>query len=289
MDAETTDVRRSGFWTAFALFSAFALCANVAGAIHEFGHALGAWLGGLRITEWYLRPFDFSRVSIESQDAPMWGIMMWSGGGIFFGVLLPLPLLLIARRVQIGSLTWLIFFMTVTLAFGTNGILLFQSVATGSGDPGDLMGIGESVYRIPRSLWRVVFAVVAIPLLWLFVKMMLKLLRAFGPSQNDSYLRWVLVVEVGFLTYFVPMTVHTAIFGNRELLFRQFPSFYLPIILLFGILVLIAATIVYRQAGVARAEPVIKMSPWKVMVLFLMACAVIGIELAFLGPTSASQ
>src|SRR5262245_37433994 len=104
MAAERSDVRRSGIWTAFALFSAFALCANLASAIHEFGHALGAWLGGVRIAEWYLRPFDFSRVEIESQGASLRGIMLWSGGGIFFGVLLPLPLLLIVRCVKIGSL-----------------------------------------------------------------------------------------------------------------------------------------------------------------------------------------
>jgi hypothetical protein len=175
--------------------------------------------------------------------------------------------------------------MTVTLAFGTNGVLLLQSVATGAGDPGDLMGVGEIAYRIPRSLWRVLFAVVAVPLLWVFVKMMLKLLRAFGPSQDDTYLRWVLVVEAGMLAYFVPMFVHTAIFGNRERLFRLFPSMYLPQILLLGILVLAAATTVYRKTVVERVDPAIDLSPWKVMVLFLMACAVIGIELAFLGPT----
>lgn len=151
---EKSDFRRSSSWTALALFSAFAICSNFVGAIHEFGHALGAWLAGIRITEWYLRPFDFSRVEIESQNAPLWGIMLWSGGGILFGILLPLPLLLIARRIQTESLKWLILFMTVTLAFGLNGILLFQSVATGAGDPGDLMGVGESAYRIPRSLWR---------------------------------------------------------------------------------------------------------------------------------------
>jgi hypothetical protein len=52
------------------------------------------------------------------------------------------------------------------------------------------------------------------------------------------------------------------------------------------LIVLAAATIVYRNAGVVQAKPAINLSPGKVMVLFLMACAVIGIELAFLGPTS---
>lgn len=289
MDTQNCDRLRSGFRTAFALFCAFSLCANLAGAIHEFGHALGAWLGGVRIAEWYLRPFDFSRVEIESQGASLRGIMLWSGGGIFFGVLLPLPLLLIVRRVPVGSLTWLILFMTVTLAFGNNGILLLQSVATGAGDPSDFMGVGEVVYHIPRIVWRLAFAIGAVPLLWVFVRMMLRLLRAFGPWQEDSYFRWVLVVEVGFLTYFVPMFVHTAIFGNRERLFRLFPSMYLPMILLLGILVLAAATIVYRKAGAARDDPAINMTPRKTVVLFLIACAVIGIELAFLGPSSGGQ
>lgn len=134
-----------------------------------------------------------------------------------------------------------------------------------------------------------IFAFAAIPLLWMFAKMTIKVLRALGPAPDDSYLRWVFVVEVGFLGYLVLMTVHTAIFGNRERLARLFPSFYLPFIVVLAILVLAAATWVYRKAGVGRADPAIKISPWKAMVLFLMACAVIGIELAFLGPILAGQ
>ncbi len=70
----------------FTLFSAFALASNLASAVHEFGHALGCWLGGGRVAGFVLRPFDFSYVDTVMGNAPPWSHMLRSGGGIFFGI-----------------------------------------------------------------------------------------------------------------------------------------------------------------------------------------------------------
>jgi hypothetical protein len=130
---------------------------------------------------------------------------------------------------------------------------------------------------------RILFALLAIPVLAVFGRLMLQLLRTFGPAPGDSYVGWVATVEAGFLPYFLLMFGHTAVFGDRELLLRQLLPFYVPVMLLFAILVLVAATWVYRTAAAARPAAT-HLTATKAIILFGLACAVIGSELTFLGP-----
>ncbi len=268
------------------LFSAFAVCANLATAIHEFGHALGCWLGGGQVTGFVLRPFDFSYVSTHMENLPPWSHMLKSGGGILFGILFAVPLFPLSRQFARGSVGWLIAWMTFTLAFGLNGVLLLQSVVTGHGDPEAVLVYGHLGYGIPPVVIKVIFALVAIPVLAVFGRCMFHLLRTYGPVPGDSQARWVITVAAGFFPYFILMTAHTAVFGDRELLFRQLLSFYVPFMLLFLSLIVAAAMWVYRSAGPTRELPpsTIQLSVANAVILFLIACAVIGIELVSLGP-----
>ncbi len=197
-----------------------------------------------------------------------------------------MPLLPLSRLFPRGSLGWLIVLVTVTLAFGLNGVLLMQSAATGAGDPAHLLVYGREGYGISTVVMRSLFALFAIPVLVAFGSLMLKLLRTFGPRPEDSYVRWVATVQAGFMFYFLLMAGHTAIFGDRALLLRQMLPFYVPFMVLLALLVLAAATWVYRTAGPARESPPAArhMTGARAIVLFGLACAVIGSELAFLGP-----
>lgn len=284
-EQEDTGRRNSGLMS-LTLFSAFAIAANLATAVHEFGHALGCWRGRGRVTAVVLRPFDFSYVSTDMGTAPPWGHMLMSGGGILFGVLLALPLLPLSRLFPRGSPGWLVLFMTVTLAFGLNGVLLLVSALTGHGDAEAVLVYGHLGYGIPTDVLRILFCLCAIPLLAVFGRLLSTCLRTFGPAPEDSYARWVLTVEAGFLPYFLLMTGHTAIFGDRALLLRQLLPFYLPYMLAFAFMVLAAATRVYQAARPVRQQPAAADRPtWaKAAFLFSLACAVIGAELAFLGP-----
>lgn len=279
-------MRMSSSRIAFTLFSAFALCANLSTALHESGHALGCWLGGGRVTEVVLRPFDFSHVSMDMGNVPPWSHMLTSGGGILFGIMFALPLLPLSRRFPRGSIGWLILFTTVTLAFGLNGVLLLQSVATGRGDPEAVLIYADFGYGIPRVVTRIVFVLLAIPILAVFGKLTFQLFRAFGPAPADSHAGWVTTVAASFLPYFGLMTIHTAVFGDRELLFRQMLPFYVPFILLFELLILAAASWVYQTAGPTREAPPAAnyLNGAKAVKLFLLAAAVIAGELLFLGP-----
>ena len=207
-----------------------------------------------------------------------------SGGGILFGILLAVPLLPVSRHFARGSVAWLILFMTVTLAFGKNGILLLQSVVTGHGDPESVLIYGQIAYGIPPLVTRILFALAAIPILWQFGKLMLQLLRTYGPAREESYARWVTTILVAFMSYFVLMTVHTAVFGDRDLLMRKILPMYIPFMLLFAFLVLAVATWVYQTAGNMREAPTaaVQLTWVNSAVLFLLACMVIGSELVFL-------
>ena len=267
---------------AITLLSTFALGANLSSAMHECGHALGCWIGGGHVTGFVLRPFDFSHVGTNMGSRPPWSNMLMSGGGILFGILFALPLIPLSGRFRRGSVVWLILFMTLTMALGLNGVLLVQSVATGAGDPAALLAYGTAGYGIPNAVMRILFAIVGIPVLVVFVRLMLNLLRVFGPAPGDSYVGWVATVEAGFIPYFFLMTAHTAYFGDRATLFRQILSFYIPFIALLALLVLIAATWVFRTAGATKKGAAAAGPPSvsKAMVLFGLAVALICGELA---------
>lgn len=275
---------------AFSLFSTFALGANLATVVHEFGHALGCWIGGGRVTGFVLRPFDFSYVPVDMGFSPPWGHMLMSGGGIFFGVLLALPLLPLARRARRASIGWLIAFSTVTFSLGKNGVLLLQSAATGHGDPAAVLVYADVGYHVPPFVMRVLFVLLSVPILVGFVRLLHKLLHAFGPAPGQTRLGWILTVEAGIMPYFLLMTIHTYFWGNRELLQRQMLPFYVPFMLLFALLVAGGGLWAYRppareptHADAAEAAlPAI--NPGTTLLLALLATALIAFELLVTGP-----
>ncbi|MCX5660159.1 MAG: M50 family metallopeptidase [Planctomycetota bacterium] len=273
---------------AFALLCTFALCANLETAIHEFGHALGCWIGGGRVTGFVLRPFDFSYVPTAMGTRPPWSHMLMSGGGILFGILFALPLLPLARRARPGSLGWLIPFATGTFALGKNGVLLLQSAATGHGDPEAVLVYADAGYHIPPAVMRVLFVLLSVPILVGFARLLLRLLRAFGPAPDQSRLSWLLTVEAGVMPYFLLMTAHSYFWGDREMLLKQMLPFYVPFMLLFALLVGGVALWTWRTRAANQADSALPeslvLNAMSVLILFVLAVAVIGGELAFLGP-----
>lgn len=105
-------------------------------AVHEFGHILGAWTTGGRVTKVVLHPLAISRTDVEPNPSPM--IEVWSGP--IGGVLIPLACWLIARFARNALTPWLRFFAGFCLI--ANGCYLGYGVIEAIGDAEELVRLG---------------------------------------------------------------------------------------------------------------------------------------------------
>lgn len=110
--------------------------------VHEFGHVLGAFFSGGRVTRVVLHPFTFSRTDVNPNPHPL--LVVWSGPLI--GTILPLLALYLAYLLQLPGFYLFRFFAGFCLiANGTYiGLGSFQGIA----DAGDMLRYGSSMWQL---------------------------------------------------------------------------------------------------------------------------------------------
>jgi hypothetical protein len=187
---------RSAVLIAFTLFGSYCLGANVAIALHECGHALGCWIAGGKMIGLVLSPQGYSGSYAWRDNAAGFtvshGYLIHIAGGIVFGAAFGGLLALAASLFRRGTLAWVVTYATGTWSIGNNGMYLLL----GSLQPfDDALGLTEE--GVPR--W--VFLVAGLPLVVGFLALFASFLRGIGLRREDSYRRWLLTVETGFLLY----------------------------------------------------------------------------------------
>jgi hypothetical protein len=181
---------------AFTLFASYCLAANVAIALHEFGHALGCWLGGGRVVGLFLAPQGYSG-SYAARDfsveyATRYGRLLQVAGGPVFGAAFGVPFLLAARLFRPGTVGWIAIIAVATWCFGNNGAYLFL---------GGLVPFGDALDLIEHGVPRWALLVTGLPLVVAFLVLFASFLRGIGLRAKDSYGRWVLTIGAGLLAY----------------------------------------------------------------------------------------
>lgn len=125
--------------------------------VHEFGHAVTAWLSGGSVSLMVLHPLQISWTSFSRNPHPQ--LVAW--GGPFWGTLLPVLFLTAAHMMRFPALYLFRFFAGFCL-IGNGLYLLVDSFGRG-GDGGTLIHSGASQWEL------LLFGVVTIPLgFWLW-------------------------------------------------------------------------------------------------------------------------
>jgi hypothetical protein len=187
---------RSRLLIAFTLFASYCLGTNVAIALHEFGHALGCWIGGGKMLGLVLHPQGFSE-SYAARDIPAGfavshGYLMTVAGGPVFGAAFGVLLILAARFFRRGTVGWIVTYSTGTWAIGNNGMYLLL---------GSLLPFGDALFMTEEGVPRWVLFLAGLPLVIAFLVLFASFLRGIGLRREDSFLTWALTVEVGLLLY----------------------------------------------------------------------------------------
>src|SRR5262245_32183074 len=97
---------------AFMLFASYCLGANVAIALHEFGHALGCLLAGGKVLGLVLGPQGYSGSyaarDLSADFATRHGYLILVAGGPVFGTVFGVVLLFVARLCTRGTVGWIV-------------------------------------------------------------------------------------------------------------------------------------------------------------------------------------
>jgi multisubunit Na+/H+ antiporter MnhG subunit len=187
---------RRSFLIAFTLFASYCLGANVAIALHEFGHALGCWLAGGKVLGLVLAPQGYSGSSaardLSADFATSHGYFLLVAGGPVFGAAFGAVFALAARLLRRGTVGWIVTHGTGTWCIGNNGAYLFL---------GSLYPFGDALFLTELGVPRWGLFLVGLALVVVFLALFASFLRGIGLGREDSYRRWVLTVEAGLLGY----------------------------------------------------------------------------------------
>lgn len=110
--------------------------------VHEFGHALTAWLTGGSVALVILHPLQISWTTFARNPHPQ--LVAW--GGPFWGALLPVFLLIGAQQVRSPGLYLFRFFAGFCLI--ANGLYLLVDSLGRGGDGGTLIRCGASQWEL---------------------------------------------------------------------------------------------------------------------------------------------
>jgi len=130
-------------------FTAFSWLAFM--VVHEFGHALAAWLTGGSVTLMILHPLRISWTTLAHNRHPQ--LVAW--GGPLLGALLPVAFWTLARLLRSPGLYLFKYFAGFCLI--ANGLYLLVDSFGGGGDGGTLMRNGASQWEL------FVFGILAAP------------------------------------------------------------------------------------------------------------------------------
>lgn len=127
-------------------------------AVHELGHAVGAWATGGTVTRVVLPAIGFSRTEVQPNPSP--GVVVWAGPMV--GVLLPIGMWLLACWIRLNGLEKsLRFFAGFCLVI--NGVYLGLGGFDRVGDVGVMLDTGTPAW----VMW--LFGGVTVPLgFWLW-------------------------------------------------------------------------------------------------------------------------
>jgi hypothetical protein len=124
-------------------------------AVHESGHALGAWLTGGRVARVVLHPLTLSRTDLGHNPRPLF--VAWAGP--VFGSLLPLLLWGVAAGLRLPGAFVLRFFAGFCLV--ANGVYIAGGSFDRIGDCGEMLRHGSAAWQLwlfgaltaPAGLW----------------------------------------------------------------------------------------------------------------------------------------
>src|SRR6476620_1111011 len=167
---------------AFILFASYCLTANLAIALHEFGHGLGHLRAGGKLFGFFLQPqgyagsyaaYDFS-IPYRASYGPLLRI----GGGPVIGAAFGLALIPFARVFKRGSVGWIVSYGTMMWCIAHNGAYFFLPSLHPFGDTFGLIELG-----VPR--W--VLFLAGLPLVIAFPPLFASFLVGIGMKRRDSY------------------------------------------------------------------------------------------------------
>jgi len=168
--------------------------------VHEFGHAVTAWLTGGSVATMVLHPLQISWTTCSPNPHPQ--LVAWGGAGL--GAVLPIAVFAVARLFRSPGLYLFRFFSGFCLI--ANGLYLFVDSFGRDGDGGTLIRHGAAQWML------FLFGIVATPLgFWLWHGLGSHF--GLGPAKGRVSLSAV-VTSISLLVLTVVM----------ELLFFPFPK-----------------------------------------------------------------
>ncbi|MGH7131996.1 MAG: M50 family metallopeptidase [Phycisphaerales bacterium] len=105
-------------------------------AVHELGHAIGAWCSGGKVVRVVLSPLAISRTDVSPNPHPLF--VVWCGPLI--GVVIPALFATVAYYTQLPLARWLRAFTGFCLI--ANGLYLASGVIRPAGDTQDMIWLG---------------------------------------------------------------------------------------------------------------------------------------------------
>jgi hypothetical protein len=141
-------------------------------AVHELGHAVGAWLSGAQVVKVVLHPLTISRTDLAHNNSPL--VIAWAGP--VAGVLLPLVCWSVTAALRLPGDYVLRFFAGFCLV--ANGAYISLGSFNGIGDCGEMVRHGSPIWH----LW--LFGTVTVPVgIWLWHRQG----RYFGLGSADGH------------------------------------------------------------------------------------------------------
>ena len=125
--------------------------------VHEFGHALTAWMTGGTVSVMVLHPLQISWTAFSRNPHPQ--LVAW--GGPVFGVIIPSVLLAVARLLRSPGIYLIRFFAGFCLI--ANGLYLIVDSFGRGGDGGTLIRLGAAQWEL------LIFGAITVPVgFWLW-------------------------------------------------------------------------------------------------------------------------
>jgi hypothetical protein len=176
---------------ALTLFAAASLAHNLSIAAHEFGHAVGTWLGGGEVIEFVVNPLATSHVYAGPEFTHEHGLALHTWGGVVLGTVIGILCLTAAGFLRRGTIWWIVLYFTGAVSLLINGMYLAMGSVRPFGDAWSLV----NELNTPRAA----LFLAGLPIVVGFMCVFPLFLRGIGLRGNDSFGKWLLVNEIGLV------------------------------------------------------------------------------------------